>query len=215
MGNDRRSNFHDKEVMARSGPIGLPVVTPWQQHVRAWLSCQQCELSNTRAHVVLARGQVPCDVLFIGEAPGESEDVHGIPFIGPAGKLLDRIVEKSLAGFEPLRKAYTNIVACYPPKHDGKHQPPLPEEIRACAPRLVEFVRIADPRMIVCVGGLAKDNLKKSVPAAYDGTLRRLCIIVDIAHPSSILHANVADRGLMVQRAVAQISTAAEELRER
>jgi uracil-DNA glycosylase len=96
-------------------------VTPFQLHVNRWGDCQQCELHRVRHKVVLARGRVPCDVLFIGEAPGASEDVLGLPFVGPAGHMLDYIIERSIGEHNELRKekglpglrvAMTNLVCC-------------------------------------------------------------------------------------------------------
>lgn len=68
----------------------------FQLHVREWENCTRCPLCETRRNIVLSRGKVPCDVLFIGEGPGESEDVLGAPFVGPAGHLLDHIIERSV-----------------------------------------------------------------------------------------------------------------------
>lgn len=70
-------------------------VSIYSAHVQTWRGCTACSLSVQRSRVVLYRGQVPCDVLFVGEAPGESEDVVGTPFIGPAGKLLDAMIRGS------------------------------------------------------------------------------------------------------------------------
>lgn len=67
-------------------------VSLYQQHVADWRACTGCTLSERRNRVVLFRGSVPCDVLFVGEAPGESEDVVGTPFVGPAGKFLDGMI---------------------------------------------------------------------------------------------------------------------------
>lgn len=68
----------------------------WLDHVEKWKDCQRCPLAQQRSNIVLARGTVPCDVLFIGEAPGASEDALGLPFVGPAGHLLNQIIERVL-----------------------------------------------------------------------------------------------------------------------
>ena len=89
-------------------------LTPYQQHVAKWKNCEQCDLHCHRKRVVLCRGTVPCKILFVGEAPGASEDVVGKPFMGPAGKLLDSMLEE--AGFNegPVSYAMTNLTACIP-----------------------------------------------------------------------------------------------------
>lgn len=70
-------------------------VSLYSSHVERWKDCEGCSLRDRRTRVVLYRGKIPCDVLFIGEAPGESEDVVGVPFVGPAGKLLDAMIQEA------------------------------------------------------------------------------------------------------------------------
>jgi DNA polymerase len=188
-------------------------MTRFQLHVRDWLDCTRCESHLTRKHVVLARGDLPCDVLFVGEAPGESEDVIGRPFCGPAGKLLDKIIGNSCyrGPDEPgLSIALTNLVGCIPREDGKKAGEPDHECIMTCRPRLEELIRIAQPRLIVRVGKLAKEYLdqgyKHSVKVPEGITM------IDIIHPSAILRANIAQRGLLVQKAVVTLSNALEAL---
>lgn len=203
---------------------GLPVLSSFQTHVAAWEDCERCGSCKTRQRVVLVRGTLPCDVLFVGEAPGESEDTVGKPFVGPAGKLLDRIVAEGLG---PLRtRAFTNLVGCIP-REDGTRKAAEPDgdEILACSPRLREVVEMAKPRLIVCVGKLAETwldtrhlhNVWKLPPP--DGTkLHKSTLLhpgsdiprVAITHPAAILRANIVQRGLMVQRCVVTLQNAAE-----
>jgi uracil-DNA glycosylase len=75
------------------------IQTPFQLHVAQWRNCTACPLHIGRKQVVFARGKIPCDILFVGEAPGKSEDMHGQPFYGPAGQLLDDIVENATRMF--------------------------------------------------------------------------------------------------------------------
>lgn len=175
----------------------------------------------------LARGQVPCDVLFIGEAPGESENIIGQPFVGPAGHLLDRIIAEAGPGYSQLHErdkkerwtstlsyAITNMVACVPRDEEGaKTSEPSVEEVKSCAPRLQEFIRICDQgqrlKLIVCVGKVAEDWLD---PKAHIRVkLHRDIPQVAIDHPAGIMRDNVANRGLRVQRAVVILRTALEE----
>jgi uracil-DNA glycosylase family 4 len=181
----------------------------------------QCARAN---RVVLVRGSIPCDILFIGEAPGQSEDVIGRPFVGPAGKLLDRIIEDALSGItanesvpktlgkdRPSKLAFTNIVGCIPREENGdKATEPDYDQIMACRPRLEEFVRLADPKLVVAVGALARDYTDQTVKDSCRlHTGIRKC---EIVHPAAILRANVAARGLMVQRATVTLRNAVEEL---
>lgn len=150
-------------------------MSKWTEHVLRWRDCELCSLCETRNKVVLLRGQIPCDVLFVGEAPGESEDVFGKPFYGPAGNLLERML--SDAGWnvadhdiEPVRRAFTNLIGCLPQEEDTEREglgskwklrEPTKEEIKACAPRLREIVEITRPRVILLVGRLAENWVPK------------------------------------------------------
>ncbi|MEK0326406.1 MAG: uracil-DNA glycosylase family protein, partial [Nitrosopumilus sp.] len=123
----------------------------WKEHRAKWIDCSLCSLCKRRRKVVLARGKVPCDVLFIGEAPGASEDSLGSPFVGPAGHLLDQMIEDALDMTSPdqadlpaidsgPRIAFTNLIACIPKDEDGNKissgdDIPL-ESIEACSERL-------------------------------------------------------------------------------
>lgn len=181
-------------------------MTPYQLHVLDWKDCLRCPLSEQRTRVVLGRGSLPADVLFVGEAPGVSEDVLGQPFKGPAGKLLDSIVADSLP--PGVRWAMTNLVGCIPLDDDNeKAGEPDDGAIRACSPRLVEFAAMAAPRLIVCVGKLATNWL--NTPMSRDTVrLRGGVLTVDITHPAAILRANPAARGIMRKRCVVTIRNA-------
>lgn len=181
----------------------------YERHVAEWEHCRRCNLCEGRIRVVLARGRVPCDVLFIGEAPGESENVIGLPFIGPAGKLLDLIIRRSVG--ERCTYALTNLVACVPRGDDGaKTFEPNDVSIRACAPRLKQFVELCNPSLIVRVGKLAHDWLapgfKHSIKLDKDYKF------VDIVHPAAILRANVAQQSLAIQRCVVTIASAVRDI---
>lgn len=192
----------------------MPMVTkatPYEKflaHARRWRDCDRCLLACQRQHIVLARGQVPCDILFIGEAPGDSEDSTGEPFRGPAGKLLDRIIHDAVVTQpqgDQLRLAFTNLVCCFPreQKRNKINEPPI-EAIKACQPRLQEFVQLAEPRMIVRVGELA---------AAHCGQLNLAPVkMLDIVHPAAILRANDAHQRSMRDRAVVALANAIENL---
>lgn len=204
--------------------------TLYQLHVDRWRDCQRCELASQRDRVVFARGKVPCDVLLVGEAPGESEDALGQPMVGPAGQLLDRIVADALDqsgggavstadGGDQLRVAFYNLVGCFPAeaKHEGTNEPPK-EAIKACSPKLVEFMWLAQPRLVVCVGALAKKHVANE--SMFWGPGNRCewlpdgiaLEFKDIIHPAAILRANIAQRDLLVQRCTVVLANAFESL---
>lgn len=172
----------------------------YSQHAANWKSCRACNLCETRKTVVLARGTVPCDMLFVGEAPGASENVLGKPFVGPAGKLLDKIIAEALQ--ERCTFAFTNLVACIPLGDDGeKTKEPSLESIQACSSRLQEFIDLCRPKVIVAVGLLSQEHLVASDELP----------VVSIYHPAGILRADVSQRGLMIQKCVVTLSDALED----
>ena len=192
----------------------------WTQFVERWKDCDRCPLHEHRTRIVLARGKVPCDVLFIGEAPGASEDVLGLPFVGPAGKLLDAIISEAMwiddatnpqgAMAEVVREtprlAFTNLVCCLPTDEFGDKGEPEESDIRKCSTRLAEFVAIARPKLAVCVGALASKHVNRMRTGLGLGDAR-LC---DIVHPAAILRATYAQKGLMRQRAVVTLRNAVQ-----
>jgi uracil-DNA glycosylase family 4 len=193
-------------------------VTPFQLHVNRWGDCQQCELHRVRHKLVLARGRVPCDVLFIGEAPGASEDVLGLPFVGPAGHMLDYIIERSIGEHNELRKekglpglrvAMTNLVCCIP-RILGEKGAPEPVHIYSCAPRLQEFVEIAHPRLVVCVGSMSTEWLD---PRDRDHVSLPIEVaMIDMVHPAYILRATMAQRDSLIGASVVSIANSLEEV---
>lgn len=163
--------------------------------------------------MVLARGRVPCDVLFIGEAPGFSEDTLGRPFTGPAGHLLNNIIEEAwdtvLENPEEVSYTLTNLIACIP-KDDlqRKITTPPEESVQACAPRLEEFVEMCNPSIIVMVGKESGRWIPKLF--GYDSAEQ----FVEIIHPAAILRMNISQRSLARQRAVVTLIDALEELED-
>lgn len=179
----------------------------YQQHVEKWKNCKLCPLCETRNRVVLARGELPAAVMFIGEAPGASENVLGQPFVGPAGQLLDDIINDAVrqAGIERPRIAFTNLIACIPKGDDGtKVKEPSEESIQACSPRLDEIFLMCSPRLIVYVGKLPEKHLQH-----YRGGGTNA---VGIVHPAAILRADITQRGLLTQRARVILTDALEDL---
>jgi DNA polymerase len=131
------------------GPLReLPVV---QQEVAA---CTKCQLHETRTQTVFARGNPAARICFVGEAPGADEDAQGLPFVGRAGQLLDRMI--TAMGLDPERDVYVcNIVKCRPPDN----RKPTDEEMATCIPFLHEQLRTVTPEVIVTLGNTAAQGL--------------------------------------------------------
>ncbi len=179
----------------------MTILTPYKAHVEKWKNCQGWESCKKRKNVVFLRGSIPCEVLFIGEAPGPSEDVLAKPFVGPAGKLLDNIIYQAWA--TAPRYALTNLVSCIPlDDESNKFGEPPEESIKACAERLAECIKLSRPKILVCVGKLANKWM-----AAYSGIKQ-----IEIMHPAAILRADVTQRGLLIKRAVVALRDVLEDL---
>jgi uracil-DNA glycosylase len=116
--------------------------------------CHKCVLAKTRTQTVFARGNPDAQLCFVGEAPGADEDAQGLPFVGRAGQLLDRMI--AAMGLSPDRDTYVcNILKCRPP---GNRRPE-PDEIATCIPYLHEQLALVRPRVIVALGNTAVASL--------------------------------------------------------
>lgn len=116
-------------------------------------TCRKCPLCETRQNVVFGVGDENAEVLFVGEGPGQHEDETGIPFVGAAGQLLDRML--SIIGLGRQNCYIANTVKCRPPQN----RDPLGVEQQACQPWLNEQIRLIKPKIIVCLGRIAATEL--------------------------------------------------------
>lgn len=125
----------------------------WQELEQTCLQCRNCRLSETRHNVVFGVGSRTAEVMFVGEGPGEQEDLKGEPFVGPAGKLLDQML--CILDLDRTNCYIANIVKCRPPRN----RDPLPQEQEACIGYLREQFRLVQPKIIVCLGRIAAKKL--------------------------------------------------------
>ena len=125
----------------------------WQALEAGCKNCTSCGLCATRHNVVFGVGNPQSSLLFVGEGPGEQEDLQGIPFVGPAGKLLDDML--SIIDLDRTGCYIANIVKCRPPRN----RDPLPEEQNACFPYLENQIALLQPKIIVCLGRIAAQRL--------------------------------------------------------
>ncbi|MGI5962799.1 MAG: uracil-DNA glycosylase [Lawsonibacter sp.] len=128
----------------------------WTELEHACNNCQKCPLADTRHNVVFGVGVRDAEVMFIGEGPGENEDLQGEPFVGRGGKLLDDMLE--LIDLDRTKNVYiANIVKCRPPQN----RDPLNTEQDACIGYLRNQVALIRPKIIVCLGRIAALRLIK------------------------------------------------------
>ena len=148
--------------------------------------CQKCQLGQTRTNFVFGVGDPNADLVLVGEAPGEQEDLQGEPFVGRAGKLLDKIL--SAIKLSRNHGVYIcNVLKCRPPNN----RDPLPSEVEQCEPYLIHQINLIKPRLIVALGRVAaKTLLKQNLPLKdmrsikhdYHGTP-----LVVTYHPAALL----------------------------
>ncbi|MBI3892413.1 MAG: uracil-DNA glycosylase [Candidatus Wallbacteria bacterium] len=119
----------------------------------------RCKLCRTRTKFVFGEGSPTARLMFVGEGPGEQEDLSGRPFVGPAGQLLDKVLQS--VGITREEVYITNVVKCRPPGN----RTPTDEEMAECGPILMEQIRILKPRLIGALGNVAKNFfLGKTAP---------------------------------------------------
>ncbi|MCI7085527.1 uracil-DNA glycosylase [bacterium] len=129
----------------------------WDELTQQCRQCQKCPLCRTRHNVVVGVGNKNAKVMFIGEGPGENEDLQGEPFVGRGGKLLDKML--NAVDLDRNKNIYiANIVKCRPPKN----RDPKPEEQDMCIDWLRNQVKLIKPKIIVCLGRIAAAKIIKS-----------------------------------------------------
>ena len=169
-----------------------------QKHKNRWKDCQLCPLSEKRYKVVLYRGNIPSDVLLISEAPGQSEDVIGKPFVGPAGSVLDNIMlsARAMPGTPHFTFSVTSIVSCIPLDVEGTIRQPHKLEVIACQDRLIEYIDIANPSLIVTLGKVSKNKF----PPQLDTPIKSLI------HPAAILRLNQVRADIETARCISYLA---------
>lgn len=125
----------------------------WNELEKSCQNCTRCSLCETRKNVVFGVGLKTADIMFIGEGPGEQEDLQGEPFVGPAGKLLDDMM--AIIDLNRQNSYIANIVKCRPPRN----RDPLDAEQDACIAYLQNQVLLIQPKIIVCLGRIAAKRL--------------------------------------------------------
>ncbi|HAG79569.1 MAG TPA: uracil-DNA glycosylase [Cyanobacteria bacterium UBA12227] len=209
MSNGEQLSLFDQSALTKSTPTNtqfqlipthakIPIpsgtydtIEPLTEHCNR---CQRCELGATRTHAVVGRGNLKAPIMIIGEGPGQNEDETGLPFVGKAGQLLEKIL--AAVKLDTEKDIYIcNIVKCRPPGN----RVPTPEEISACKPYLLEQIRLVDPKIILLTGATAVKGLtgdKRGITKIrgtwmeWDG---RLCM--PILHPAYLLRNASREQG--------------------
>jgi uracil-DNA glycosylase len=152
--------------------------------------CTRCRLAEGRTQVVFGVGDPDADLMFVGEAPGFHEDKQGYPFVGQAGKLLDRLLEG--IGLTRANVYIANVIKCRPPGN----RDPVPDEIEACEPYLFRQIELIEPRVIATLGNFATKLLSgkqlgitRVHGAEQEVTLGgRRALLYPLYHPAAALY---------------------------
>jgi len=181
--------------------------------------CQACDLWRTGTQTVFGEGSPRADLMLVGEQPGDQEDLSGKPFVGPAGRLLDRALEE--AGIDRGKVYVTNVVKHFKWTGRGKrriHEKPNQAEISACSPWIKAEVEVLRPRLIVCLGATAGQAIigPGFRVTKERGQVKRSLLgppAVGTVHPSSILRApDEESRHHAFQALVADLRAVAREV---
>jgi uracil-DNA glycosylase family 4 len=161
-----------------------------REYAEQTATCTKCALAKGRTQVVFGSGNPDADLMFVGEAPGFHEDQQGVPFVGQAGKLLDRLLQD--IGLTRADVMVVNVLKCRPPGN----RDPLPEEIDACEPHLFRQIELIEPIVVATLGNFAT-KLLSGKPAGItrvhgheqEVTLgARQVLLYPIFHPAAALY---------------------------
>jgi len=178
--------------------------------------CIRCPLHQTRTNIVFGVGNPQADILLVGEGPGANEDQQGEPFVGQAGHLLNRLLEK--AGLARSEVYIANVVKCRPPGN----RDPKPEEVHECLPFLTAQIKAIQPRILVTLGKHATwymTNLYGPMGALYDNTSLvyrgdTSIPVVALYHPSYLLRQGKGERAQkLIKEAVVKLKEAREKVK--
>ncbi len=157
----------------------------WEQLERECRSCRACQLGEGRKRLVFGDGSRTAEIMLIGEGPGQREDEQGLPFVGPAGQLLNDMME--LIGLDRTKAYIANVVKCRPPGN----RDPLNTEQLACLPWLRRQTALLRPKMIVCLGRIAAQTVIKPdfrITKEHGQWFQKAGVwLTAIYHPSALL----------------------------
>jgi DNA polymerase len=169
-----------------------PPFASFEELEREALACTKCPLATQgRTQVVFGDGDPHADLVFVGEGPGEQEDLQGVPFVGRAGKLLTRLIE----GIDLRRDQIyiANVVKCRPPGN----RDPLPDEIESCRPYLEAQLTFIDPSVVVTLGNFATKLLLETREGitklrGQEFPFGQHAVLIPTLHPAAVLRSGGA-----------------------
>src|SRR4051812_8967827 len=179
----------------KSRPAPVPATSSLKEVREAARRCTACPLYKTGTQTVFGEGPKSAPIMLIGEQPGDYEDLAGKPFVGPAGKIMDRALDE--AGIDRKQVYVTNAVKHFKWEPRGKrriHKKPNSREIAACRPWLEAELRLVRPKMVVCLGATAAQTIfgpafrvTRERGKVLRSDLAPNCELIATVHPSSLL----------------------------
>ena len=207
---------------ARSAALFLPPQLTIETLTASAVACTGCDLYKHATQTVFGKGAARATIVLVGEQPGDQEDLAGQPFVGPAGKLLDKALVE--AGITRRALYITNAVKHFKWEPQGKrrkHKKPSPAEIAACRPWLEAELQVLQPSLVVCLGVTAAQSLFGKAVRLNDmrgrpwSTPLAPCVYVTV-HPSAILrHPESTQRDEEYRRFVKDLRTASQHRRSK
>ena len=183
------------DLPERSALNYFPEEIEYESLKAASKTCEGCDLYKLGTQTVFGDGGTDSELMFVGEQPGDEEDLAGLPFVGPAGRLFNKALEE--AGIDREKAYVTNTVKHFKWTQRGKrriHEKPNAREVDACLPWLASEIEVIEPRILVCLGATAAEALlgkefrvTKQRGIWLDSALAEK--VIATVHPSSILRA--------------------------
>jgi DNA polymerase len=201
----------------------VPAVHELMALRHAAADCHGCDLWRNATQTVFGQGNAPASLMFIGEQPGDKEDIAGLPFIGPAGKVLDSALDE--AGIDREQVFITNVVKHFKWRPEGKrrlHERPNPAEVRACHPWLAAELDVVRPNLVVFLGATAAQSILGSKfrvtvdhGRLFDSPLPVAQRVMATLHPSAILRSRTdTDRATQMRILIDDLTIAAGVIRD-
>lgn len=183
-----------------------------------WSECERCELAMYRENVVMTRGNPDAKIMFVGEAPGQTEDEEGLPFVGEAGKILDKFLDAY--GFRQDEVLICNVVGCRPCNGPGeRNRTPTESEVRSCMSRFSGILNIVQPDYLMLLGNVASVSLfpntskfPKTVTLKKSG---KKVIAYKTYHPAAFLYGTIEEQLTRLEVAEADWARFRESVRSK
>lgn len=181
--------------------VSASLVPEYESLLTDWQNCERCPLHASRENVVFAKGELPAEVLFIGDAPGPSEDRSGFPLMSTSGRLFNFIIKE----LQNSRKGWTYgaiyPLGCTPWSDDSIVRPAERKELKACNPRTLGLIKLANPLGIVLLGKEAESFWVDYGPA-INKEVGRIIPVTSVATPARIMFTGGATESNMTYRTV-------------